>query len=229
MITLACKSITLRKYLTLPFLAPTKRAQDFTVEPPFSIFCQNIMPESIKESTLEDFLSRDFDFVIIGGGTAGLAVAARLAENVNIVVGVLESGSSALGEETIDIPGNFGQTIGSEYDWQFETVPQRGLGGRRLDWARGRVLGGTSALNFMSWNRPSKEDLDAWEALGNVGWGWNDLLQVLSGEEPWQLSLSLMQSISPYVQYLANASAFQALLHEIGSLPSPEPTEPAGE
>jgi len=134
------------------------------------------MPKSIKETTLEDFLSRKFDFVVIGGGTAGLAVATRLAENVNVTVGVLESGSSALGEDKIDIPGNFGQTIGSKYDWQFETVPQTGLGGRKLDWARGRVLGGTSALNFMSWNRPSKEDLDAWEALGNVGWGWNDLL-----------------------------------------------------
>ncbi|KAI1848616.1 hypothetical protein JX266_005475 [Neoarthrinium moseri] len=123
-----------------------------------------------------DFLARKFDYLIVGGGTAGLVVAARLSENPALTVGVLEAGPVALGVETIDIPGLYGQTLGTDYDWKFETIPQPGLDGRTLAWPRGKVLGGTSALNFMTWNRASREDHDAWRDLGNKGWGWDDLL-----------------------------------------------------
>ena len=74
------------------------------------------------------------------------------------------------------MPGRFGETLGSDYDWQFESTPQPGLNGRSLPWPRGRVLGGTSALNFMTWNRGCREDYDAWEKLGAEGWGWDGLL-----------------------------------------------------
>lgn len=123
-----------------------------------------------------DFAGHDFDYIVIGGGTAGLAVAARLSEDPNLVVGVLEAGPEALQDNAINSPGQFLQILGTKYDWQFETVPQEGLGGRALAWPRGRVLGGTSALNLMTWNRGNKEDYDAWEQLGNKGWGWDGLL-----------------------------------------------------
>ncbi len=132
--------------------------------------------------TASDFARKSFDFLIIGGGTAGLVVAARLSENPHLTVGVLEVGSSSLGgaEDAVHIPGYYGQTLGTSHDWQFETTPQPGLGGRVLPWPRGKLLGGTSALNFMTWNRANRQDYDAWVELGNAGWGWDDLLSVLS-------------------------------------------------
>jgi choline dehydrogenase-like flavoprotein len=82
-------------------------------------------------------------------------------------------------DAAIDVPGRYGETIGSPYDWQFKTTLQAALGRREIPWTRGKILGGSSALNFMTWNRPNREDLDAWEALGNKGWGWDDMLYVL--------------------------------------------------
>lgn len=123
------------------------------------------------------FSAGRFDYLIVGGGTAGLTIASRLAEDINVVVGVLEAGHDHRGNPQIDIPGHFGSLVDDdEFDWKFETTPQDGLGGRVLSWPRGRVLGGTSALNFLVWNRGSAEDYDAWEELGNPGWGWKDLL-----------------------------------------------------
>ncbi|KAI0599911.1 putative choline dehydrogenase [Biscogniauxia sp. FL1348] len=130
-----------------------------------------------------DFVRQDFDYLIVGGGTAGLAVAARLSEDPNLTVGVLEAGPAALGEDAINEPGRSLQTLGTKYDWQFETTPQSGLGGRTLAWPRGKVLGGTSALNLMTWNRGSRQDYDAWEELGNRGWGWDDLLPYFKKSE----------------------------------------------
>ena len=127
---------------------------------------------------LDDFSRRKFDFIVVGGGTAGLTVAARLSENSNVTVGVLEAGGSAEDDEIVNIPGYYGRGLGTRYDWKFETVPQKGLGDRIVPVPRGKVLGGTSALNFMTWNRPNKEDFDAWVDLGNAGWGWDDILQV---------------------------------------------------
>lgn len=142
------------------------------------------MPMFTMRSEFEDFASLSFDYLVIGGGTAGLAVARRLSEEPTVHVGVVEAGPSALEKDTdgatdigaITIPGRFGEAIGTSYDWQFATTAQSGLGGRSLPWPRGRVLGGTSALNIMAWNRAHREDYDAWVELGNEGWGWDDLL-----------------------------------------------------
>ncbi|RGP70897.1 alcohol oxidase [Fusarium sporotrichioides] len=124
--------------------------------------------------TIDEFTHLAFDFIIIGGGTAGLVVAARLAEsNTSYTIGVIEAGGVVQDDPDIDVPGHYGRSLGGSYDWQLETTPQKGLGGRVLPWPRGKVLGGTSALNFMAWNRASRDDYDAWEALGNEGWGWD--------------------------------------------------------
>lgn len=137
---------------------------------------QEIQKMGSLPTDLETFLSTKFTHLVIGGGTAGLVVATRLAESKDIVVGVLEAGFSAYDEPGINVPGRFCETLGTEYDWQFATVPQPGLNGRSLPWPRGKVLGGTSALNIMTWNRACKEDYDAWEELGNKGWGWESML-----------------------------------------------------
>lgn len=126
----------------------------------------------------QDFAARRHDYLIVGGGTAGLALAARLSERPEITVGVVEAGPAVFDEPAINIPGYFGQAINSKYDWQFETTAQPSMGGNKVPWPRGKVLGGTSALNLMGWNRGNREDYDAWEQLGNRGWGWDALLCV---------------------------------------------------
>jgi choline dehydrogenase-like flavoprotein len=133
--------------------------------------------ENVTQSP-DEFCQKHFDIIVVGGGTAGLAVASRLAEgDASLTVGVLEAGGQAeRREQDIVIPAFYGRSLGGKHDWKFETVSQRGLGGRSLLWPRGKILGGTSALNFMTWNRGSREDYDAWESMGNSGWGWDDLL-----------------------------------------------------
>ncbi|KAK7961775.1 uncharacterized protein PG986_002600 [Apiospora aurea] len=126
--------------------------------------------------TSAEFLKREFDYLIAGGGTAGLAVAASLSEDPNITVGVLEAGPAVSDNVAVNIPGCYGESLGTNLDWQFQTTSQPGLDGRVLKWPRGKVLGGTSALNFMTWNRGNREDYGAWEELGNPGWGWDDLM-----------------------------------------------------
>ncbi|GAB0137299.1 hypothetical protein EsDP_00005571 [Epichloe bromicola] len=131
----------------------------------------------------EDFLQSSFDYIIVGGGTAGLAVASRLAEDASLTVGVLEAGGVAQGDENVDVPAFYGRSLGGQFDWAFETEPQEGLAGRALSWPRGKVLGGTSALNYMTWVRGNKEDYDDWEALGNDGWAWDKLLPFFKKSE----------------------------------------------
>ncbi|KAG5980065.1 hypothetical protein E4U55_004427 [Claviceps digitariae] len=146
------------------------------------------MGDPIKPSpSPEDFLRNSFDYIIVGGGTAGLAVAARLAEDASLTVGVLEAGGVAQGDENVDVPAFYGRSLGGQFDWAFETQPQEGLAGRALSWPRGKVLGGTSALNFMTWVRGNKEDYDDWEALGNEGWAWDKLLPFFKKSETFHL------------------------------------------
>lgn len=133
-----------------------------------------------SQMTPDAFVKETFDFLVVGGGTAGLVVAARLSERLGLTVGVLEAGEPATGDGAVESPGLAGRALGSVLDWQFATVPQPGLRGREMPWARGKVLGGSSALNYMTWNRAARQDYDDWKELGNAGWGWDDLLSVFS-------------------------------------------------
>ncbi|KAJ7499635.1 alcohol oxidase [Mycena latifolia] len=122
-----------------------------------------------------------FDYIVIGGGTAGLPVANRqaLSENPNIKVGILEAGFLHDNDPLIDVPRNVAMNNGQpKYDWMFSTSAQPGAAGRCIPVVRGKLVGGSSALNYMGWDRGSKEEYDAWKLLGDAdeGWDWDALL-----------------------------------------------------
>lgn len=121
-----------------------------------------------------------YDFIVVGGGTAGNAVAARLGQRMpESTILVIEAGLSAPDEDRINIPGLKGSTLGTKYDWNFTSIPQPQLNDRVITQSRGKVLGGTSAINLMIWDRGSKAEYDAWEELGNPGWDWNHMIAAM--------------------------------------------------
>ncbi|KAH9920536.1 GMC oxidoreductase [Epithele typhae] len=129
-------------------------------------------------TTIDNVSGQVFDYVIIGGGTAGLVLAARLSEEPSKTVLVLEAGGAHLNDPLIDLPAGYGKFMGNpEYDWAFTTVPQKHSKDTSFFWPRGKGLGGSSAVNFYTWSRAEKEDINAWERLGNPGWNWENHLK----------------------------------------------------
>ncbi|GKT97048.1 choline dehydrogenase [Colletotrichum tofieldiae] len=128
--------------------------------------------------------AKTYDFIIVGGGTAGLAVSTRLSQGLpNAKVLVIEAGPAGLGDERIEMPGRRGTNFGSAYDWNLTTVPQAGSNGRVWTQTRGHVLGGSSALNLFSYDRASAHEYDGWEELGNPGWNWNSMRNAMIKSE----------------------------------------------
>ncbi|KAL7916856.1 alcohol oxidase [Trichoderma velutinum] len=128
--------------------------------------------------SVEDFKSKSYDFVIVGGGTAGLVLASRLTENPNTHVLVLEAGTSKLDDPKINIPALFAQLYEDpEYDWCFKSTPQQALNNRIIAQPRGKVLGGSSAINFLMATHATASEFQHWEDLGNPGWNWESMTQ----------------------------------------------------
>jgi choline dehydrogenase len=117
-----------------------------------------------------------FDYVVVGGGTAGCVLANRLTAHPRARVLLIEAGPADR-SPWIHIPIGYGKTMfDPRYNWGFETDPEPGMEGRRLYWPRGRGLGGSSSINGLIYIRGQPEDYDAWAAEGNTGWGWKDVL-----------------------------------------------------
>lgn len=115
------------------------------------------------------------DYIIIGGGTSGLVVANRLSENPDVQVLVLEAGKDMTTDPRVNVPAFWTALLGSEADWQYQSVPQKGLGDRSIKEPQGKTLGGSSAINGQAFIAPAQADIDAWARLGNPGWAWKDL------------------------------------------------------
>lgn len=118
----------------------------------------------------------EYDIIICGGGTAGCTLAARLTEDPKVSVLVLEAGQDANDDPNVLTPGCALLNVDNPaYDWCYVSEPNKGMGGRTIPQPQGKMLGGSSALNFMAVIYPSQGSIDAWGSLGNEGWSWKDL------------------------------------------------------
>lgn len=118
----------------------------------------------------------EFDFVIVGAGSAGCVLANRLTENSKYRVCLIEAGGSDL-HPWIWMPIGYGKAFYHPgFNWMYWTEADPGLNGRQGYWPRGKVLGGSSSINAMVYIRGQREDFDNWKAMGNPGWGWEDVL-----------------------------------------------------
>ncbi|PWN33411.1 alcohol oxidase [Meira miltonrushii] len=133
-----------------------------------------------------------FDYIIVGGGLAGLTVANRISEDPAYSVLVIEAGPDIYGADQSKflVPaGNLYNTaVGTQYDWQWLTSSQSNLNGRQLHWPRGKVLGGSSSINGLYMIRASKIEHDAWASLNNATdkWDWDHMLAAMKKSEDFQ-------------------------------------------
>ncbi len=124
-----------------------------------------------------------FDYVIVGGGSAGCVLASRLSEDPAVKVALLEAGPA---DQSVLIHCPAGLALMAQTkmsNWAYETVPQKGLNGRKGYQPRGKVLGGSSSINAMIYARGQQQDYDDWAAEGNAGWGWQDVLPYFKRSE----------------------------------------------
>lgn len=121
-------------------------------------------------------MKTEFDYVVAGGGSAGCVVAARLAEDPEVSVCLVEAGGNGR-NLFIRMPAGNGFIFGNpKFDWGYESVPQESLNGRKIYYPRGKGLGGTSIVNGMIYMRGVPADYDGWRQMGLSGWGYADLL-----------------------------------------------------
>jgi choline dehydrogenase len=126
-----------------------------------------------------------YDYIVVGAGSAGCVVANRLTEDPETTVLLLEAGNPDTKPE-IQIPIECTRLLGTEVDWGYFSEPEPYLNDRRIFCPRGKVLGGSSAINFLLYTRGNSHDYDHWQSLGNPGWSYQDVLRYFKKSEHQQ-------------------------------------------
>jgi choline dehydrogenase-like flavoprotein len=127
-------------------------------------------------SSPEELATTEYDFVVVGGGTAGLVVAARLSEYPNVTVLIVEAGGDDRNYPDARVPFLAAELQNTGADWNYTTTPQPGYNNRSINFERGHVLGGSSTVNYMAYNRASDDVYDRWANItGDAGWSWSSL------------------------------------------------------
>ncbi|MEU0392720.1 FAD-dependent oxidoreductase [Streptomyces sp. NPDC006208] len=173
--------------------------------------------------------SDSVDYVVVGAGSAGAALAGRLTEKGTASVALLEAGGPDK-KAAVHIPAAFSQLFKTELDWDYTTVPQTELSGRPVYWPRGRMLGGSSSINAMMWVRGFAADYDEWGDLCGSDWSWKGLLpyfrrtERIAGATDPDHGRSGTMSIEPQRDPNPHTAAFLDAVRDLGHAVEPANT-----
>lgn len=155
----------------------------------------------------DDLSGKTYDYVVVGGGLAGLTVAARLSEDPDVTVAVIEAGQDIYGahESRFLTPSAvlYDSFLNTEYDWKYVTTAQAGLNQRTTPWARGKVLGGSSAVNSMYMVRASAREFNSWGSLIGAPelWGWDSMFAAMKKSEDFQEPVQAVRDVVPSLKW----------------------------
>ncbi|RVX70691.1 hypothetical protein B0A52_05341 [Exophiala mesophila] len=154
-----------------------------------------------SRSIINNANNQTFDFIVVGCGAAGLTVSARLSEDEDVSVLCLEAGELDQGEDQIQFPYYIGLQPPNFYVWGMHSVPQNQLNGEGRYVPVGRGVGGGTLINGLIWNRGNQDGYNAWNELGNDGWGWDDLLPYFKKSETYTPKIyNTSTLIEPHLQ-----------------------------
>lgn len=155
----------------------------------------------------DDLSGKTYDYVVVGGGLAGLTVAARLSEDPDVTVAVIEAGQDIYGahESRFLTPSAvlYDSFLNTEYDWKYVTTAQAGLNQRTTPWARGKVLGGSSSVNSMYMVRASSREFNSWGSLIGAPelWGWDSMFAAMKKSEDFQEPVQAVRDVVPSLKW----------------------------